>query len=70
MTRKAELNHAISDICRECYRLTPVVNNEMVNKCVLNAQNTKARDLVVAWILQHSEDNTMIRYKEKCGEMW
>lgn len=59
VTRKAELNHAISDICRECYRLTPVVNNEMVNKCVLNAQNTKARDLVVAWILQHSEDNTI-----------
>jgi len=57
VSRKAELNHAISDICRECYSLTPVVNNEMVNKCVLNAQNTKARDLVVAWILQHSEDN-------------
>ena len=56
ITRQVELNHLISDVCSECYDLTPVVNNEMVNKTSLNAQNTKARDLVVAWILQHSED--------------
>lgn len=59
ITRQVELNHAISDICSECYSLTPVVNNEMVNKCNLNSQNTKARDFVVEWIFQHSEDNTI-----------
>ena len=32
---------------------------EMVNKRVLNTQNTKARDLVVDWILQHAEDTSI-----------
>ena len=29
----------------------------MVNKRKLNTQNTKARDLVIAWVLQHAEDH-------------
>lgn len=57
ISKQAELNHAISDICSECFSMTPVINNEMVNKTTLNAQNTKARDLVVSWILKHGEDN-------------
>lgn len=57
ISRQVELNHEISDICSKCYNMTPVVNNEMVNKRRLNTQNTKARDLVIAWILQHAEDN-------------
>lgn len=57
VSRQVELNHAISDICSNCYNMTPVVNNEMVNKRKLNTQNTKARDLVIAWVLQHAEDN-------------
>ena len=54
--KKSELNQEISRICSDCYNLTPILNNEMVNKRMLNAQNTKARDLVVDWILSHSED--------------
>lgn len=57
ISRQVELNHAISNICSKCYNMTPVVNNEMVNKRKLNTQNTKARDLVIAWILQHADDN-------------
>jgi len=57
ISRQADLNHAISDICTNFYALSPVVNNEMVNKRSLSSQIKKARDLVVSWILQHSEDN-------------
>lgn len=59
VSRQAELNKLVSKICSACYNLTPVVNNEMVNKRSLNTQNTKARDLVVNWILQHAEDTSI-----------
>lgn len=59
VSRQVELNKAISRICSGCYNMTPVVNNEMVNKRRLNTQNTKARDLVVNWILQHAEDTSI-----------
>ncbi len=59
VSKQVELNHEISAICSKCYNWTPVVNNEMVNKSVLNAQNTKARDAVIDWILQHSEDSVI-----------
>lgn len=57
VTRQVELNREISAICGQCYSLTPIVNNEMVNKNSLNTQNYKGRDLVIRWILQHSNDN-------------
>lgn len=56
VNRQAVLNNKISSICDVIYSATPVVNNEMVNKRVLNTQNRKARDLVVSWLLDHSED--------------
>lgn len=59
ISRQVDLNHAISAICSKCYYLTPVVNNEMVNKRILSSQISRARDLVVNWILQHAEDNTI-----------
>ena len=59
ISRQAELNQEISKICSNCYNLTPVVSNEMVNKRCLNTQNTKARDLVVSWILQHADDTSI-----------
>ncbi|WP_050699151.1 hypothetical protein [Anaeromassilibacillus senegalensis] len=59
VSRQVELNHEISDICSKCYNKTPVVNNEMVNKCKLNSQNAKAREIVVSWIFQHAEDNAI-----------
>lgn len=56
VNRQAVLNNKISSICDVIYSATPVVNNEMVNKRVLNTQNRKARNLVVSWLLDHSED--------------
>lgn len=55
--RMAMLSKEISHICNERYNKTPIINNEMVNKNVLNAQNIKGRDIVVDWILEHSDDN-------------
>ena len=57
INRQASLNNKISMICDEKYSKTPIVNNEMVNKHVLNTQNRKARDLVVSWLLDHSEND-------------
>lgn len=59
VSRQVDLNHAISDICGRYYSRTPVVNNEMVNKRKLNTQNVKARELVISWLLQHTEDHTI-----------
>lgn len=57
VTRQADLNKEISAICSICYSATPVVNNEMVNKRKLSTQITKARDLVVDWILRDSDES-------------
>lgn len=56
VNRQSDLNRAISNICIDVYSKTPVINNEMVNKEVLNAQNLKGRNIVLDWLLQHSED--------------
>lgn len=57
--RQALLNQKISGICDEVYKKTPIINNEMVNKRVLNTQNLKGRDVVVSWLLEHSDDSTI-----------
>ena len=59
VNRQASLNHSISDICDRVYEKTPIVNNEMVNKKRLNAQNLKGRNIVVEWLLNHSEDSVI-----------
>lgn len=59
VNRQAVLNHIVSEICDTVYSKTPIVNNEMVNKKILNTQNLKGRDTVVSWLLDHSEDNVI-----------
>ncbi len=54
--RQTDLNKAINRICLELYSQTPIINNEMVNKSVLNAQNIKGRNIVLDWIIVHSDD--------------
>ena len=54
---QVRLVQTISQICNHCYNRTPIINNEMVNKNVLNAQNVKGRDLVVQQILDYAESN-------------
>ena len=56
VTKQSDLSHETSRICSEVYNCTPKINNEMVNKKSLNAQNLKGRDAVVDWILAHSDD--------------
>lgn len=57
--KQNNLNQKISQICEKCYSETPIINNEMVNKNVLSGQVEKARDVVVGWILDHSDDNVI-----------
>lgn len=59
ITRQAALISRVSEICDSVYKATPIVNNEMVNKSLLNTQNLKGRDIVVEWILNHSEDSVI-----------
>ena len=54
--RPADLNQYVSSVCFARYEYTPVINNEMVNKRVLNAQNLKGRNLAISWVLDHAED--------------
>ncbi len=54
---QVRLVQTISKICNDCYNRTPIINNEMVNKNTLNAQNIKGRDLVVQQILNSAENN-------------
>lgn len=54
--RLTDLNQHVSSVCLARYEFTPVINNEMVNKRVLNAQNLKGRNLAIDWVLKHSED--------------
>lgn len=54
---QVHLIQTISRICNECYNRTPIINNEMVNKNVLNTQNIKGRDLVIQRILDYAESN-------------
>ena len=57
ISRQIDLGHSLTSICNKLYRYTPKINNEMVNKNTLNAQNLKGRDLAVSWILDHSEND-------------
>ena len=59
ITNNVTLIKEVSRICEETYYLTPVINNEMVNKRVLNSQNLKGRDLVVSWLLKHADENVI-----------
>lgn len=57
ITNNVSLIKEVSKICEETYYLTPKINNEMVNKRVLNSQNLKGRDLVASWLLKHADEN-------------
>jgi len=59
ISRQVELNREISNICSRCYHLTPIINNEMVNKNVITSPIIKARDTVINWILDHADANAI-----------
>ena len=41
------LNRLVSDICDEIYKYTPVINNELINRHNISAQNLKARNTII-----------------------
>lgn len=57
--KKSMLSQRISEICHQTYPDTPVLNNEMVNKNLLNSQNVKGRNLAIDWVLQHQDQNVI-----------
>ena len=57
ISRQIDLGKELTKICDALYQLTPKINNEMVNKSTLNAQNLKGRDLAVKWILDHHDSD-------------
>jgi len=59
ISRQVELNREILNICSRCYHLTPIINNEMVNKNVITSPIIKARDIVINWILDHADANAI-----------
>ncbi len=59
ITGPISLSEEISKICCSVYKYTPCINNEMVNKKHLNSQNKKARNKVIAWLLENCDTNTI-----------
>lgn len=53
--RKAAFTHLLSQLCEEVYTLTPVVNNEPLNKKDLTGAAKKSRALLIDAILNSSE---------------
>lgn len=49
-----QMSTYLSDICQDNFNLTPVINNEMINKNILSAPIKKARNEIVESILNKS----------------
>ncbi len=50
--RKTQLTNLLSDICRSLYDKTPIINNEMINKDVVQKAIISARNKVVDGLLE------------------
>lgn len=51
--RKAQLSALISNICKKTYPLTPVINNESINKDILPTVAINSRSKLIAGILEN-----------------
>ena len=49
-----KLSGMLSDICKEYFYNTPVINNELINKNTISAPINKARDLIINMFLDNS----------------
>lgn len=47
----------LSDICDKNYKLTPIVNNELINKNTISTPVKKARDLIISLLLENKYDD-------------
>lgn len=49
------LNRFVSDICDKEYYLTPIINNELINRHNVSSQVTKARNIILKDILKDAD---------------
>ena len=49
------INRIVSDICDSAYYMTPVINNEMINRHELSGQTLKARNAIIEGMLENRD---------------
>lgn len=50
-----QINHYISEICDSCYKDTPIINNEMINRNNLSSQIKNARNNLIQAMLSEAD---------------
>lgn len=62
--QKYDINKLVSDICNNYYNLTPVINNELINKQVISSSPIKnAMKKIIDYLLSGSNDKSF--YEDK-----
>ena len=59
ITRKATLTGLLSDICDDVYSLTPVVNNEAINRNDITAIANNSRSKIIAGLLRNELEHNL-----------
>ena len=59
MYRKAQISALLSTICEQTYPLTPIVNNESINKDTLSTVAINSRNKVIAGLLENELDTNL-----------
>ena len=57
--RRAQFSKALSDICYNLYNLTPIINNETLNRNALSSVALRTRDKVIEALLQQELTPTL-----------
>lgn len=52
--RKAALSSLMSDICKDVYRETPFINNEVINKNIITSQVNNSQKKIIAGLLRNN----------------
>ncbi len=53
--KRADLNQLVSKICKEYYSLTPIINNEMINKDNITKPIMSARKKIIEYLLNSEQ---------------
>lgn len=59
ITRKAALTGLLSDICDDVYSLTPVINNEAINRNDITAIANNSRSKIIAGLLRNELEHNL-----------
>lgn len=57
MLKALKLSSMLSEICKEHFSNSPIINNELINKQDISPQIKKARNMIIEMILNNSYDN-------------